>query len=70
MYMETTIRLSDNVKKQLDKMRLFDKESYNDIIEVLIEDHLEINEETKKELSKARNEKSFSHAEVKRRLKL
>ncbi len=70
MYMETTIRLSDNVKKQLDRMKLFDKESYNDIIEVLIEDHLEINEETKKELEKARKEKNFSHAEVKRRLKI
>lgn len=70
MYMETTIRLSTRVKTQLDKMKLFEKESYNDIIEVLIEDHLEINEKTKKELEKARKEKSFSHKEVENRLKL
>lgn len=68
--METTIRLSNNVKKQLDKMKLFEKESYNDIIEILIEDHREVNEETKRELELARKEKSFSHAEVKKRLNI
>lgn len=70
MYMETTIRLSCDVKAQLDKMKLFKKESYNDVIEVLIEDNLEINEKTKRELEQARKEKSFSHEKVKKRLGL
>jgi len=71
MYMETTIRLSRDVKAQLDKMKLFKRESYNDVIEVLIEDNLEINEKTKKELAEARKEvregKVISHEEVKKR---
>jgi len=69
--METTIRLSRDVKAQLDKMKLFKRESYNDVIEVLIEDNLEINEKTKKELAEARKEvregKVISHEEVKKR---
>jgi len=68
--METTVRLSNNIKKQLDRMKLFERESYNDVIGALIEDHLEVNERTKKELRIARKEKSFSHKEVERRLKL
>lgn len=52
--METTIRVSDSVKKMLDKMRLYERESYNDIIEVLLEDHKEVNEKTKKEIEEAR----------------
>ena len=68
--METTIRLSNRVKSQLDKMKLFERESYNDIIGFLIEDHMEVNEKTKRELVKARKEKSFSHEEVEKKLGL
>jgi len=68
MYMETTIRLSRDVKAQLDKMKLFERESYNDVIGVLIEDHLEVNEKTKKELAEARKRVKkgmvYSHEEV------
>jgi predicted transcriptional regulator len=52
--METTIRISPEVKTQLDKMKMFNRESYNNIIELLIEDHLELNEKTKKEIEEAR----------------
>ena len=52
--METTIRVSKQTREHLDKMRLFDKESYNDIINLLIEDHLDLNEKTKKEIAEAR----------------
>ena len=68
--METTIRVSGDVKERLDKMKLFDKASYNDVIELLLEDHLELNEETKREIAKARREKGISHEEVKKRLGL
>lgn len=72
--METTIRISNEVKNQLDKMKLFSKASYNDVIEDMIEEHLELNEETKKEIEEARKEvkegKVVSHKEVKKRLGL
>ena len=68
--METTIRISQEVKKNLDKMKIYERESYNDIIELLLEDSREINEKTKKELVLARKEKGIPHEEVKRRLGL
>ena len=68
--MEQTIKISNSVKQALDKMKLFERETYNDIIEVLLEDNLELNEKTKKELEKARTEKSISHEEVAKRLGL
>ena len=52
--METTIRIADKVKQRLDKLKLFERESYNEVIEVLLEDHLELNEEAKKEIIEAR----------------
>lgn len=68
--METTIKVSDKVKENLDQMKVFDRESYNDVIKTLIEDQTEINDETKEEIEKARNEKNISHKEVKNRLGL
>ncbi len=69
--METTIRLSGNVKKQLDKMKIHSKESYSDVIEFLIEDHLELSEETKRRIKKAKKSENWiSHEEVKKRFGL
>ena len=34
--METTIKISLDVKNQLDKMKLFERETYNDVLEFLI----------------------------------
>ena len=61
MYMETTIRVSESVKENLDKIKLIEKESYNDVIELLLEDYLELNEKTKKEIVEA--EKRISKGE-------
>ncbi|MEK6937043.1 MAG: hypothetical protein AABW58_03145 [Nanoarchaeota archaeon] len=52
--MATTIQISDNVKKTLEKMKLYERETYNDVIERMIEDEMELNEETKKEIEEAR----------------
>jgi predicted transcriptional regulator len=52
--METTIKISSDVKSMLDKFKMHERETYNDIIEVMIEDHLELNEKTKKEIEEAR----------------
>jgi len=69
--METTIKVSNEVKKYLDRMKIFERETYNNVIEVLIEDNLELNERTKKELrEREKNPKFISHEEVGRKLGL
>lgn len=69
--MSTTIQISDHVKQSLDRMKIFERETYNEVIENMIEDNLELNEKTKKELELARkSEKSISHEEVKKRFGL
>ena len=70
--MATTIQISNNVKQTLDKMKMFNRESYNEIIERMIEDELELNEKTKREIEEARKRvkagKFLTHEEVKKRL--
>ena len=68
--MSTTIQISDNVKAILDRMKMMERETYNEILERMIEDDLELNEKTKKELEEAKKGKSISHAEVKKRFGL
>ena len=69
--METTIRISNTVKKHLDKMKLYERETYNDLIELLIEDNLELSEETKRELEEAKKSKNWvSHEDVKKKFRL
>lgn len=57
--MATTIQISNDVKKALEKMRVFERETYNEIIENMLEDQLEINEKTKKELEERKNSNDF-----------
>lgn len=65
--METTIKINQDVKSRLNKMKLHQRETYNDIIWWLLEDHMEINEKTKKELKERRENPEFvSHEEVER----
>lgn len=54
--MVTTIQIKDDLKTTLNKMKLFERETYNDVLERLIEDVQELNEETKKEIESAVNE--------------
>lgn len=69
--METTIKISRDIKNHLDKMKIFERETYNNVIEVLIEDNLELNEKTKKELKeREKNPKFISHEEVGKKLGL
>jgi len=74
MYMETTIRISPEVKSMLDKMKIHQRETYNDIIELMIEDNLELNDKTKKEIEEARKRiakgEFYSQEEVERKLGL
>ena len=68
--MPTTIQISDNVKLVLDRMKMMKRETYNDLIERMIEDDLELNKKTKKQIEEARKGKSISHTEVKKRFGL
>lgn len=69
--METTIKISRGTKNHLDRMKVFERETYNDIICVLIEDNLELNEKTKRELKERKNNPLLiSHEEVGKRLGL
>jgi len=52
--MPTTIQISNDVKSTLEKMKIFDRESYNEVMERMIEDYLELNERTKEEIEEAK----------------
>jgi len=54
--MVTTIQIKEDVKSTLTQMKLFERETYNDVLERLIEDVHELNGETKKEIESAINE--------------
>jgi len=52
--MPTTIQISDRTKEVLEKMKFMDRETYDEVIERMIEDNLELNEKTSKEIEDAR----------------
>ena len=54
--MVTTIQIKEDTKLTLTQMKLFERETYNDVLERLIEDVHELNDETKKEIESAINE--------------
>jgi predicted CopG family antitoxin len=72
--MATTIQISNHLLEDLKKRKQYDKESYEEIIRNLIEDSCELNEETKKDIAKARADitsgKFYTHDQVKKRLGL
>ena len=65
--MATTIQISADLQKELKNRKFFDNESYEDIIWDLLEDTLELNEQTKREIAQGRSEykkgrtKSLAH---------
>ena len=54
--MVTSIQISEELKKVLSKKKLSERETYENIIWNLLEDNLELNEQTKKELGESRKE--------------
>jgi predicted transcriptional regulator len=72
--MATTIQVSERVKKHLDRLRLHPRESYDDVIDRVLEDFEELGEETKTRIAEAEKDikagRVIPHAEVKRRLGL
>ena len=74
MMSTTTIQISDELHIELSKRKFFDRETYEEVIWNMLEDTLELNEQTKKELKMARAEidagKSHTLADVKKELGL
>jgi len=71
--MVTTIQISEELQKTLNSKKLFERETYEEVIWDLIEDTLEINNETKKELQESREQakkgKIISLEQIKKGLK-
>ena len=72
--MATTIQISDDIRATLERMKMFERESYNDVIERMLEDHKELNQRTKQEIEEARKRihqgKFVSMAEVAKKFDL
>ena len=72
--MVTTIQISEELQKELIDMKLFDKETYEEVIWNLVEDTQELSEQTKKDIEQARAEikagKTHTLADVKKELGL
>jgi len=72
--MVTTIQISDELLGKLKLMKIFDKESYEEIIWDLLEDRMELSDETKKNIEISEKQikegKTISIEEVKKRLKI
>ena len=54
--MPTTIQVSEKLQKELAKRKIFEKETYEEVIWDLMEDSQELYEETKMEIAQARQE--------------
>jgi len=54
--MSTTIQVEEEVKEKLAQMKLSSRETYNDVIERVLEDLEELDKRTKKDIMKALKE--------------
>lgn len=74
MTMATTIQVSEELLQELKNRKLYEKESYEEVIWNLIEDSMELNEETKQDIEISRKEfkegKSTSLEQLKKELRL
>jgi predicted transcriptional regulator len=72
--MATTIQISGDLLEKLQLMKIHSKESYEDIIWDLIEDSIELSEETKKNIKESEEDikagRVYSHKQVKKELGL
>ncbi len=54
--MVSTIQVSEKLKERLNKRKLYDNESYEDVIWDMLEDSMELSEETKKNILQSQKE--------------
>jgi len=69
--MFTTLKVSKEMRNRLERMKMYDGESYESVIEDLLEDHLELNPEFKKKLEarikQVERGETISFSELKKR---
>jgi len=72
--MVTTIQISSDLLKKLKQRKMYNKESYEEVIWDLLEDTMELSEETKQNIKKAEADikagKVYTHEQVKKELGL
>ena len=70
----TTIRITKKLKRDLDKLKVSKRDTYNQVIENLVEDTYELSDQAKKDLAEAlddiKNGRIVSHEQVKKELGL
>jgi len=52
----TTIQISSDLQHELNKMKLFNRETYEEVIWNIIEDTKELSEQTKRDIAQSRKE--------------
>ncbi len=72
--MATTIQVSEELLQELKNRKLYEKESYEEVIWNLMEDSMELNEETKRDIEISRKEfkegKTTTLEQLKKELRL
>lgn len=72
--MVTTIQIGDELKAELVKRKLSDRDTYEDVIWDLVEDTMELSEETKRNIEKSiddfKHGRNYTHEQVKKKLGL
>ena len=72
--MNTTISISKDLLETLKKRKLYEKESYEEVIWDALEDSMELSEETKRNIKQAekefKEEKFYTREEIKKELGL
>ena len=72
--MVTTIQVSEQLMKELKQKKLYDKESYEEVIWDLLEDTMELSEETKRHIKQAEKDikegRVYTHDQVQKELGL
>ena len=70
----TTIQISQDLQQELNKMKLFSRETYEEVIWNIIEDTKELSEQAKKDIKQAETDikagKVYTHEQVKKELRL
>ena len=70
--MATTIQITEKLQKELSKKKMFEKETYEEVIWDLMEDSMELSEETKRHIAQAEKDvkegRVYTHEQVKKRL--
>jgi len=72
--MVTTIQISKKLQKELSSRKMYDKETYEELIWDLLEDTIELSEEAKRQIKQAEKEikegKTVSFEEIKKKVGL